>query len=140
MTGKIRESRFTCSYRFQVQIVVVLFLVPSRGVHHGKSFCLHSCNDCTCSYNPGEKEHVSAQYIIVNTWILCEFLRVLPHITAPNHPFPMRSKTEVTERFDSVCVRTFGYKVPEYRPLQANFNVEMLVSLILTCLYPRDLA
>ena len=64
-----------------------------------------SCRD------PGEKERVSARYIIVNMRISREFSSVLPHSTPPNSSFPVRSKRKVrTERFDPMCVRTFGYQ------------------------------
>ena len=63
----------------------------------------------TCA-SPGEKEQVSAQYIIINMRISREFSHVLPHSTTPNHSFPVRSITKVrTERFNPVRVRTLGY-------------------------------
>ena len=59
---------------------------------------------------PGEKERVRARFIVENTRFLHQISRVLPHGTAPNRLFPVRSKTKLRkERFDSVRVRTFGY-------------------------------
>ena len=59
---------------------------------------------------PGEKERVHARFIVENTRFLCQISRVLPHGTAPNRLFPVRSKTKLRkELLDSVGVRTFGY-------------------------------
>ena len=46
---------------------------------------------------PGGKERVYTQYIVINMWVPCQVSCVLSHKynTAPNHSFPVSSKTKV---------------------------------------------
>ena len=51
---------------------------------------------------PGEKERVSARYIIINTRISCEFSRVLQHGAAPNH-FRCDRKRKLEQSASILC-------------------------------------
>ena len=77
---------------------------------------------------PGEKECISTQYIIVNTWISHEFLRILPYSTTPNH-FQYNQKQKLEQSTSILWLLSFN--VPEYHPLQAYFYVKTPASLIL---------
>ena len=73
------------------------------------------------------------QFIVENTWLSCQISRVLPHSTAPNSLFPVRSE-KVKKGALRFCAHLslwlLSFNVPEYRPLQTCFNVEMPSSLI----------
>ena len=53
---------------------------------------VHLTQICMGQIYPDGKERISVWFIVLNTWISCQILCLLPHSTDPKHSFPVQSK------------------------------------------------